>query len=69
MVVQQLIQSLLEFPGMFAQVAAQGPIAALLVLLGALLVGLPVLVLGILAVMWVASSLNPSRLPTERVTR
>jgi hypothetical protein len=69
MVVQQLVQSILEFPGMIAQVAAQGPIQAVLVALGGLLVGIPVLVLGVLAVLWVATSLNPSRLPTERVTR
>jgi hypothetical protein len=69
MVVQQLVQSLLEFPGMIAQVAAQGPIQAVLVLLGGLLIGLPVLLLGVFAVLWLATSLNPSRLPTERVTR
>lgn len=69
MVVQQLVQSLLEFPGMIAQVAQQGPISAILVLLGAALVGLPMLLFGFFAVLWLAKSLNPSRLPTERVTR
>jgi ABC-type phosphate transport system permease subunit len=54
---------------MIAQVAAQGPVQAVLVLLGAVLIGLPVVVFGILAVLWLATSLNPSRLPTERVTR
>jgi ABC-type phosphate transport system permease subunit len=69
MVVQQLVQSALELPVMIAQVAAQGPVQAVLVLLGAVLIGLPVVVFGILAVLWLATSLNPSRLPTERVTR
>jgi hypothetical protein len=69
MVVQQLVQSLLEFPGMIAQVAAQGPVQAVLVLLGGVLIGLPVLLLGVFAVLWMAKSLNPSRLPTNRVTR
>jgi ABC-type phosphate transport system permease subunit len=69
MVVQQLVQSILEFPGMIAQVAAQGPIQALLVLLGAVLIGLPVVLLGLFGLLWVAKLLNPSRLPTRRVTR
>ncbi len=69
MVVQQLVQSAAELPTMIAQVAAQGPIQAVLVVLGAVLIGFPVLLLGIFAVLWLAKSLNPSRLPTERVTR
>jgi hypothetical protein len=69
MVLQQLVQSILEFPGMIAQVAAQGPVQAVLVTLGAIMVGLPVLLLGIFALLWFGNSLTPSRLPTERVSR
>lgn len=64
MVLQQLLRSILEFPGMFVDVAAQGPIPALLVIAGAVLVGIPVLVLAVLALLWVGSALIPSRGPS-----
>jgi ABC-type phosphate transport system permease subunit len=69
MVVEQLVQSVLEFPGMIAQVAAQGPVQALLVVLGGVFIGLPVVLLGLFGLLWLANLLNPSRLPTRRVTR
>lgn len=64
MVVQQLVRSVFEFPGMFVDGAAQGSISALLVLFGAILVGIPVLVFAVLALPWLASVLTPSRTST-----
>lgn len=46
--VSEFIQSLLDAPGKFADVAAQGPIEAFLVLMGALLVGAPLVFFGLL---------------------
>jgi hypothetical protein len=46
--VSEFVQSLVDAPGEFADVAAQGPIEAFLVLMGALLVGAPLIVFGLL---------------------
>ncbi len=43
--VSQLFESIIEVPGKFADVAAQGPIEATLLLFGALFVALPSAVL------------------------
>ncbi|MEF8821460.1 MAG: hypothetical protein V5A52_04220 [Halovenus sp.] len=40
-VLSELIQSIIDMPGEFADVALQGPVEAILVLSGAILVGLP----------------------------
>jgi len=40
-VLSELIQSVIDMPGEFADVALQGPVEAILVLSGAILVGLP----------------------------
>lgn len=45
----ELVESAIEMPGKFVEVAAQGPIEALLVLLGAVFVTVPSLVFGYLA--------------------
>jgi hypothetical protein len=42
-VLSELIQSIIDMPGEFADVALQGPVEAILVLSGAILVGLPLL--------------------------
>jgi hypothetical protein len=47
-VLSDLIQSIIDTPGEFADVAAQGPIEALLVLMGAILVLVPLGVFGLL---------------------
>jgi len=46
--VSEFVQSLVDAPGEFADVAAQGPIEAFLVLMGALLVGAPLILFGLL---------------------
>lgn len=46
--VSDFVDSLVEAPGEFADVAAQGPIEAFLVLMGALLVGAPLALFGLL---------------------
>lgn len=65
-IVSRLVQSLLEFPGMIADVAAQGPIQAILVLFGALFIGVAALVFGLLALAAVLKLLTPSRSPARR---
>jgi len=40
-VLSELVQSIIDMPGEFADVALQGPVEAMLVLSGAILVGLP----------------------------
>jgi hypothetical protein len=47
--VTDLIESIIDMPGEFAGVAAQGPIEGLLVLFGALFVTAPLAVFGYLA--------------------
>ncbi|MFW6434760.1 MAG: hypothetical protein ACOCY1_00110 [Halovenus sp.] len=42
-VLSELVQSVIDMPGEFADVALQGPVEAILVLSGAILVGLPLL--------------------------
>lgn len=46
--VSQLLESVIEMPGQFADVAAQGPLEGILLLFGALFVVLPSAVLGYL---------------------
>lgn len=48
-IASQFVQSLIEMPGKFAEVAMQGPIEGLLVLFGALFVGAPLLYFGYLS--------------------
>jgi len=47
-VISELIDSVLKMPGEFADVALQGPLAALLVVMGTILVTVPSAVLGYL---------------------
>lgn len=47
-VLSDLIQSIIDMPGEFADVAAQGPIEGTLVLIGALLVVVPSIIFGYL---------------------
>jgi len=46
--VSEFVRSLVDTPGEFADVAAQGPIEAFLVLMGAVLVGAPLILFGLL---------------------
>lgn len=46
--VSDLVDSILDAPDQFIDVATQGPIEGFLVLMGALLVGLPLVVFGVL---------------------
>lgn len=48
MVVSELIQSVIDMPDKFADVATQGPIEGFLVAMGGLLVALPLALFGIL---------------------
>lgn len=64
-IVSRFVRSLLELPGMFVDVAAQGPIEALLVLMGALLVGVASIVFGLLAVAAAVQFLTPSSSPVS----
>jgi len=48
-VISELIDSVLKMPGEFADVALQGPVTLLLVVMGAILVGIPSAALGYLA--------------------
>ena len=66
-VLTRLVQSVLEFPGMIAEVATQGPVQAILVLFGALFIGLAVVVLGWLALGALVDVITPPRgSPTYR---
>lgn len=59
MVVSELIESIVDLPGEFAEVIAQGPIEAFLVGMGALLVGIPMLVFGVLVLGAVVDLIRP----------
>lgn len=50
MVVSQLIQSIIDMPGEINEVAMQGPVEAVLVTMGALLIALPMIALVILVI-------------------
>lgn len=65
-IASRLVQSLLEFPGMIADVAAQGPIQAILVVFGALFIGAAGLVFGLLALAAIVKLLTPSSSPGRR---
>lgn len=62
----RLIQSVLEAPEMFVDVAAQGPISAILLAMGALLVAVAVAVFGGLTAAAIVRSLTPSSSPGRR---
>lgn len=62
-----LLESIVTLPGAFADVAMQGPIAALLVGLGALFVGLAVLAGGALTIGALVDLITPTR--RDRVHR
>ena len=47
-ILSDLVESIVDAPGEFIDVAAQGPIEALLVAMGILLVGLPLVFFGVL---------------------
>ncbi|WP_181686003.1 hypothetical protein [Halorhabdus salina] len=57
----KLVNSLLDAPGEFVDVASQGPIAALLVAMGAVFVGAAVLAGGVLGLRAVVDLLTPFR--------
>lgn len=65
-VLARLVGSILELPGLFVDVAAQGPLEAILVLFGALFVGVAAGVFGLLALGAVVEFLTPSRSSTPR---
>jgi hypothetical protein len=65
-VLSRLIQSLIDAPEMFLDVAAQGPIQAILVVFGALFVGVAVLVFGLLALAAIVKLFTPSSSPVRR---
>lgn len=64
-VVSRLVQSIVDMPGEFAEVAGQGPIEALLVLMGAILVGLPVAFFGVLVLGAIADLVTPESFGAE----
>lgn len=57
--VSDLLDSLVEAPGEFADVAAQGPVESFLVVMGAVLVGIPLLFFGLLVAGVVAELVIP----------
>jgi hypothetical protein len=59
--VSQLIESVIEMPGKFADVATQGPLEGILLLFGALFVVLPSAVLAYLALGAGADLVIPGR--------
>ena len=61
----QLLDSIIEMPGKFADVATQGPAEGLLVLFGALFVGAPLAYFGYLSVGAVLSLLVPESFGAE----
>jgi hypothetical protein len=64
-VLTRLVESIVDMPGEFADVAAQGPIEALLVLSGAILVGLPVAFFGVLLLGALADLVTPESFGAE----
>ncbi|MFT4946556.1 MAG: hypothetical protein ACI8TL_000792 [Natronomonas sp.] len=61
----RLIDSIIEMPGEFADIATQGPIEGVLVLIGALLVIAPTAYFGYLSVGAVLSPLLPESFGAE----
>lgn len=61
----RFIESLIEMPAKFAEVATQGPIEGLLVLFGALFVGAPLLYFGYLSTGALLSPLLPESFGAE----
>lgn len=59
----QLVDSLIQMPGHFADVAAHDPVSAVLIAIGALLTALPVLALGYLTLGAVISVLSVESAP------
>lgn len=64
-VLSRLVQSIVDMPGEFAEVAGQGPIEALLVLMGAILVGLPVAFFGVLVLGALVDLVTPESFGAE----
>ncbi len=60
-VLSELFQSIIDMPGEFAGVATQGPIEALLVLMGGLLVVVPSAFFGILVLGAVVDLITPEK--------
>jgi hypothetical protein len=58
-VISELIQSIIDMPAEFADVAAQGPVEGLLVLVGAIFVIVPSIALGYLTLGVVVDLLLP----------
>jgi hypothetical protein len=56
-----LVQSIIDMPGEFADVAAQGPIAGVLLLIGVLLVVVPSLIFGYLTLGVLVDLVLPDR--------
>ena len=56
-----LVQSIIDMPGEFADVATQGPIAGVLLLIGALLVVVPSLIFGYLTLGVLVDLVLPDR--------
>lgn len=65
-VVSELIQSVIDAPGMFLDIATQGPISAVLLVMGALLVAVAVAVFGGLTAAAVVELFTPSSSPGRR---
>lgn len=66
-ILTRLVQSVLEFPGLIADVAAQGPVQAILVLFGGLFIGLAGVALGWLVLGALVDIVTPPRgSPTYR---
>lgn len=61
----EFVESVIKMPGKFVEVAAQGPIEALLVLLGAVFVTVPSLVFGYLALGAGIDFIKPDRTETR----
>ena len=61
----RFIESLIEMPAKFAEVATQGPIEGLLVLFGALFVGAPLLYFGYLSTGALIAPLLPESFGAE----
>lgn len=56
----RLIESALEAPGEFVDIATHDPLSAVLLVFGVLLVGLPMAVFGVMGIGVIAELLNPS---------
>lgn len=64
-IASQFVDSAIEMPGRFAEVAAQGPVEGLLVLFGALFVGAPLAYFGYLSTGAILSPFLPESFGAE----